>query len=471
MAIALVTGALINGLYFAKKADREQQQWILSMLPPPPEQGALEGRLLYAIQGAFSQIEKGEDPVAATGRLAKIYQANGYLNEAIQTLDLLLQLEPDNPHWPHLLAFLLAGYGELEPAMELWERTMELDPDYLPTQLRRAEALLKLNRYEDAEEAFTIVKIKDIENPHAHHGLARVAIHREDYEAAHQHLSRSMQYSRGSVGIQLTVTVLERLGQHDRAETVRGMARTLEGYSDIPDPWILDLMTYCYDAHQLVSAAGTFAYAGNTEEAIRLSELAIKYDPENAAAHFHLGNMYREGNKPKALSAFETACRLNPQLSDAWLFRALIYKEMGSMQQCDELLKQGLINCPDSPALHLSWGERLVEMDRMEEAIPVLKRSVRLRPQEAEAYLALARIYIRQSKLDLAHDITQQALEAEAGNPTALSFMVILSINKKQENEAESWLRKVELQPRCTPEMRENLAGFFQQAFGRPPKL
>ncbi len=471
-AVVVVLGAITAGWYFIQQsADRADREWVISMLPPPPEEGEMEGRLLYSIKGAFSQIEKGDDLVAATGRLAKIYQANGYLNEAIQTLDLLLQLEPDNPLWPHLLAFLLAGYGELEPALELWDRTMELDPEYLPTHLRRAEALLKLNRFEDAEAAFTIVKIKDIENPHAYHGLARVAIHREDYATAHQHLTKSMQYSRGTVGIQLTVTVLERLGQMERAAAVRGMARTLEGYSDIPDPWVLDLMNFCYDPHQLVSAAGTFAYAGNTEEAIKLAKQAIKYDPENAMAHFQLGNMYRSENFQEALSAFETACRLNPQLSDAWLFRALIYKDNGSVEQCDELLKQGLLHCPDSPALHLQWGEQLVEKGRLEEAIPILKRSIKLRPQEADAYLALARIYFRQSKLDLARDITQSALEAEAGNPMALSFMVVLGINQGNAEEAETWLKKMELQPRCTPEMRENLAGFFEQAFSRPPKL
>jgi tetratricopeptide (TPR) repeat protein len=265
--------------------------------------------------------------------------------------------------------------------------------------------------------------------------------------------------------------VLERLGENERAESIRSMGKALEGYSDIPDPWVQSLMSFCYDPHQLVSAAGTFASAGNSEEAIRLAELAIKYDPDNATAHFQLGNMYRADDLQKALSEYEMACRLNPQLSDAWLFRALIYKDQGSVEQCDQLLKQGLLNCPDSPALHLAWGEQLVEKGRMDEAIPILKRSIKLRPQEAEAYLALARIYIRQSKLDMAKDITMEAMKAEAGNPTALSFMVILSINQKNESEAEAWLQKVERQPRCTPEMRRNLAGFFEQAFSRKPTL
>ena len=41
------------------------------------------------------------------------------------------------------------------------------------------EAFLKLNRMEDAKDAFLIVLIKDAINPHALHGLARVAIEKE----------------------------------------------------------------------------------------------------------------------------------------------------------------------------------------------------------------------------------------------------------------------------------------------------
>jgi tetratricopeptide (TPR) repeat protein len=354
--------------------------------------------------------------------------------------------------------------------MPLWETTMELEPDYLPAHLRRAEALLKLNRIEDAEAAFTIVKIKDIENPHAYQGLARVAIYRDDYQTAYEHLQKAMNYSKGNVGIQLIVTVMERLGEKERADAVRGMAKALEGYSDIPDPWIQDLMQYCYDPHQLITAAGLAVFAGDLDKAFELNSLAIKYDPDNGSGYFQLGTIY-QGKKQfqEALTNFAKATSLNPRLSDAWLFSALVYEEMGNLEKCDELISLGVGHNPDSPALHLKWGERLTEKGRLDEAIPVLKRSIKLRPQEPEAYIALARIYMRRNELDNAQQFILQALEQEAANPIALSFITILSINQKDEEEARKWLKKIDLQPRTTDEVKQQLHQFFVQAFGYPP--
>lgn len=467
VAILLLSG----GYLWLKIADRKQRDNILASIPPPPQDTSMEPIVVSALNKAYQQITASGDAVASLGALAKTYQANGLLNEAIQTIDLLLRLDPGNPHWPHLLAFILAGYGELEVAIPLWERTIALDPEYMPAHLRRGEAFLKLNRMDDAKDAFLLVLIKDTSNPHAFHGLARVAIGKGDYEAAHDYLAKSMAYSDGSVGIQLMVTVLERLGRTSKANSFRGMAKTLESYSDIPDPWIHELMDYCYDPYQLVSGGGFAVYAGDIPRAVELMKRAILYDPDNASAHYQLGMVYEQGGMPEqSIASYQRASDLNPQLSDAWLKRANLYLKSGHVEEGDRLLALGLANNPNSPALHLLYGERLYEKKRYMEATAALKRSIELRPQEPEAYIMLARVYLDQNAFIKARDIVQESLVAEAANPMGLSMMVIISISLKDEKSAQKWLHEVDAQPRINANDRNDLRSYFEQAFGRKPQ-
>ncbi len=452
------------------KSVEPAREEILAAFPEAPDSSGLTRELANAFAGAYKQIETGENPVAGLARLTRIYQANGYLNDAIKGEDLLLRLDPENPLWPHLLAFNLAGYGQLEPAIELWEKVMELAPDYLPAHLRRAEALLKLNRLDDARDAYLVVLIKDPDNAHANHGLARIEIDHGDYESALPYLQKSMATSKGTIGIQLMVTVLDRIGQSEKADSIRAMARTLEGHTDIIDPWFDSLIDYCYDPYQLVTAAGTKVFAGDVEGGIAIMNRALSYDPDYASAYHQLGIIYRDAGRPQeALPNFARAAELNPKLPDAWLFQALIYLDRGMTEEGEKLLTLGLAHNPASPSLHRVWGEQLMKKGRIDDAEKEFKRSIELRPQEPEPYLALARIYMDQDKLEEAREKVLESLNAEAGNPMGLTMMVVLNINLGDEEKALEWLRRVDLQPRITDDVRGQLVGFFERAFGHKP--
>ena len=468
LALLLLAG---GGLFFWMQAqDDELRESILVVLPGRPEPARLEPALVSAIDSAYREIEKGEDPVRGLERLTLLYQANGFLNEAIQGHDLLLQLQPEDPRWPHLLAFILAGYGQLEVALPLWEQVIALDPDYLPAHLRRAEALLKLNRPDDAREAYVIVQIKDPLNPYAFLGLARVAINRGDYRSARRYLLEAMGNSSNRIGGDLLVTVFDRLGEKEKADYLRGQAKASGAYTDIPDPWLNALMDYCYDPFQLVGGGGFAAFSGDAERGIRLVKRALQYDPDNVSAYFQLGNLYRDtGETTEAMLMYERAAELNPQLADAWLFRANLLLDVGEEVKGEELLALGLAHNPDSPALHLAWGERLLEKKQLEQAMREFKRSIELRPQEPEAYIALAMVYFQQERIEEGRAQLLASLDAEAANPVALATLAMIAISSGHEKEAREWMQAVDRQPRILEEHRQDLVRRFKETFGDDP--
>ena len=58
----------------------------------------------------------------------------------------------------------------------LVSKAIKLDSEYTPSRIHLGDALLKLNRYDEAKRAYQSAYDKDPSNPFALFGLARVAL-------------------------------------------------------------------------------------------------------------------------------------------------------------------------------------------------------------------------------------------------------------------------------------------------------
>lgn len=439
-------------------------------LPPLPDLDRAHPQLARQLREVDNRARSGEEVAASLGRLARMYHANGYLNEAIRVYDLLLQVEPGEPRWPHLLAFILAGYGRLEVSLPLWERVIELDPDYLPARFRLADALLKLNRFEEAREVYNQVRDRDLDNPYAFVGLARLAINDGDLRKARGYLLDAAGNSDNRIGIDLLVTVFEQLGEVDKAAYLRGQQKAKGSYTDMVDPWLQDLMEVCYDPYQLVTAGGFAAFSGDLERGIAILRRALRYEPGHAIAHFQIAGMYAQsGDAARALEHYRRTAELDPSYADAWLRQAELLRELGEVDPADEMLTRGLANRPDSPALNLAWGEQLQKRGDLNGAIRHLRKSIELRPNEAPAYIALAGVYFQKNDFGEAEALLRQSLEYEPGNPVVLATMARLSISQQDRAEADRWMERVRNQPRILNEHIKLLETHYEDVFDNRP--
>ena len=103
-----------------------QQPDTAVVLPATPAFDETQHRLRDAVAAAMARADSSEDALDALKQLARLYHANGYLDEAQAGYETLEQLDPEEPRWPHLHAVILAGYGDFEPAMARWRRVIEL---------------------------------------------------------------------------------------------------------------------------------------------------------------------------------------------------------------------------------------------------------------------------------------------------------------------------------------------------------
>jgi tetratricopeptide (TPR) repeat protein len=464
--IAIV--AALAGAWWWQQANRAYSL-VAKSLPVTPDLSATPNALRTQVAVAESDAHTHFGARAGLARLSQIYHANGFLGEAMQCYAGLEQLEPSEPRWLHLHASILAGYGETDPAIALWQRTIALAPNYLPAQLRLGDCQLKSNRPAEATATYASVLQKDPANAYALLGLARLDYEASRWDKAQERLETVVKQTNYALGYDLIVTLYERSGQTERAIAIRGANKASGAFRDPPDPWLDDLMDACFDPYRLALSAGFIARNGDPAKAVRLLERAIELAPDDVSSRFQLGTLSAsQGNNAVAREQLERCTRLAPDFADGWAQLSALQAKLGDSATAARILATGLVNCPQSPGLHLMRARTLQKAGASNEAIAEYRESIRLRPNEAEAYIELGNYYINLGRIEDSVPLLQQSLEAEPANPMALSILTFYAISTGDESTALRWFSKVRNQPRVPSEQVAKLRAAFQEQFGHP---
>jgi len=446
----------------------QQQAIVAAALPAAPALGGAAAVLGEKLAAASQRAHGRGTAAKGLAELSRLYHANGFLAEAIQCYEGLEKLSPREPRWPHLHATILAGFGETEPAIQLWRRVIELAPDYLPARLRLGDCLLKTNRPDEATAVYAEVLKRDAANAYALFGLARIDFEAARWDQARTRLEAVVSQTNYTLGYDLIVSLYEKTGQHDRAEAIRGNAKASGAYRDAPDPWVDQLMDFCYDPYRLSLVAGVAGQTGDLAGATRLLERAVELAPEDVAVRFQLGGLAEAGKDLKtAMEQYERCTVLAPDFADGWAHLSALQAQTRQAAAAERTLLAGLAHCPDSPGLHLQRARNLQEAGRNAEAIGEFQTSIRLRPNEPDAYVELGNLYIQLGNEQAGVQMMRQAYEADPGHPMALIVLALTSISAGDEAAARQWLTRIANQPRVQSEYRQQLLASYRQTFGR----
>jgi len=466
IAAVITAGLLAAGLHLHQRSER-----IAARLPAIPELARRPAELVDRIANADRAARSLFRPAPGLATLARLYQANGFADEAIACLELLLELEPSDPRWPHLLATLLAGYGRLDEARAHWQNTLRLAPDYLPARLRLGDAALKSNQLEESAASYRAVLAGDPHNPYALLGLARIDLARQEPEAARAHLEAAVSARPDLAGAwALLATVHDRAGETLAAKAARQRA-SADRHREPPDAWVDALADDNYDPYQIAIAAEIAAEAGRLDEARRGFERAVILDPANAISRRLLGKFHAErGESAAARAELERAVSLDPTNADGWLFLLQTCEALADRAASARALADGLRHCPSSSGLHHENGRRLAAQQRYPAAIAAFQEAKRLRPQEAAPYIDLAIVYLRTGQTDRGIAELQAAHEAEPGHPMPLISLARHAIDTGDETAARNYLRQLRLLGSAQAADVAALTEHHRNRFGHDPR-
>ncbi len=437
-------------------------------VPPRPDLSNWAPELGKRVAACEQRLATGDEPLAALAELSRLYHVNGFLAEARQCYEALEVLDPAEARWFHRHAVILAGFGDIEGARARWRRVADLAPDYLTARLRLADLCIKADDFAAAKAEYQTVLARFPDQPYALLGLARCALNAERWEEARGLLERVVTLTNYKLGYDLIMSVYEKLGLTADAARVRGMYRTFGAYRDPADPWLLELDEDCYNSFHLSLASGAAELEGDLALARRRIERAIALAPEQGTLYFQYGNtLLKQKQYTAARAQFERCTQIQPTFSDGWAFLSSVLESVGDRAGADRILAEGLRLCPNSPGLHLQNGRRLQREKRPEEALAEFRLSARLRPNEADAFLAIATTLITLGRKAEGLEAVDQALVAEPEHPIALGIRTFDAIDSGSEASARTWLRRVANQPRVEDRDRERLLAAYRERFGR----
>lgn len=158
---------------------------------------------------------------------------------------------------------------------------------------------------------------------------------------------------------------------------------------------------------------------------------AVDIDPNLWEAWFDLGVIsFEDGDDDGAIDAFTHALDINGEHTPSRIGRAEAYARAGKTDDARSDFKQSLSELADDDNRRADVAARLAGMLRdskkYDDAVDVLRDTLRLQGPTARIYTELSRIYLAEEQLDLAELAIGKALELDKKDPGAHNALALL---------------------------------------------
>jgi len=285
-----------------------------------------------------------------------------------------------------ILANALAQQGRLAEAIQHYEQTLEIKPDY-------AEA---------------------------HNNLGLALAEEGKLAQAIQHYERALQLkpTNGEACNNLGVALA---AEGNLPEAIRYYERALQLKKDYAE------------AHYNLGIALTAQ--GKLPEAIKQYERALQLKPNYPQAYYSIGNaLAHQGNLPEAIRHYARALQLKPDYAEAYVNLGGALALQGKLQEAIHHYERALQLKPDNVEVHCNLGGALAQQGNLPEAIHHYERALQLKPDDPEIDYNLASVLARQGKMPEAIQHFEQALAlATVQNNSALAEAIRAWLNSYRQ--------------------------------------
>lgn len=153
-------------------------------------------------------------------------------------------------------------------------------------------------------------------------------------------------------------------------------------------------LSYKPDAADTIGTKAAILFRmGDREESIGLAERALELDPTIQEASTVVATNYILEEKPdEAIAVLDRALEANPKAAVLHLLRVQIYASQNRSEDITAAYDALIQEFPDEPAYRRLYISQLVREEKFAEARAELMEVVKLRPNETEGYIDIARL-------------------------------------------------------------------------------
>ena len=358
-----------------------------------------------------------EAPISDRFATAVAHHQAGRLPEAERLYRRILADDPNNVGALNNLGLIIAR----DEAMVLFQRAIELAPDFADAHVNLGGAQEALGRFGEAAASYQrAIAFRDFD-PVLSFRLG-VMLHQQGkldqaaacYERALVLLPgfteargnlELIQTIKGQVNETFTLAVIHhQAGRHAEAEALyrRILAVTPGNLSVLNNLGLivahdeaLELFQRAaaidpgyFDAH--INLGGTLEALGRLEEAAASYQRALAVTPDSPAILSRLGTVRQQQNRPEEARAYyEQALAIAPDFTEALNNLGIVLKDLGRAGEAVACLERALVLKPDYPEAYLNLGNALRDLGRSDEAAEKYELALTLRPDDSSLLYSL----------------------------------------------------------------------------------
>lgn len=312
--------------------------------------------------------------------------------EALQTLRLALELQPDLAGANLFAGLSLLALDRAGEAVPYLERAHQKDPTAALPLVGLGRAQMAPKEYRDANEYFEAAANEDAHNGEAWLGLG----------LTYRYLAQSVEGHIGTLKAtpELVAAATRSAGRPSTREELLACERKLD---QTPD-----------DLASLIRLSRACAAL-----AVSSLERAVAVNPDSYEAHLALAGAWEETHSPaRAIKEYEACVRLRSDDSFPFMRLAFLHWSAGNNDQALPPLRRALELAPDDPQVNACMGDILVRTGEHAKAKDYLERSLRSPTPPAMARIAMAQIYMLENHPELAVTELQKALPEDRDGST-----------------------------------------------------
>ena len=394
--------------------------------PALPDLSRLEESLQQRIRAEHSNLATAldhgsdEERAAAYGRLGMFLLAAEYASAAEPFFTNARTLNPTDMRWPYYLGHAYRALQQLPHSSTMFEESLRVQPNHLPSLVWLGETYLTLGRPQDAERHLAKAVEVDGSSVAAWHGRGRAALALGEHRLAIAHFDRALALdaNAGAVHYQLGLAY-RAIGDRSRAEAHlkrRGDAAAITP----PDP-LLDALQALLTTDAAHLSRGIAALERRDwPEAVGNLRTAATLSPNDSTIRLNLGTaLFLSGDGAAARREFEAAVRLSPELAKPRYTLGLLAEAEMRDREAIEHFQAAVRLDPGYVEAHASLGDALRRTGRPEASLVHYAKVLSLDPSASQARFGYAMALVRLERYREGRD---WLIEAAALHPDQPGF-------------------------------------------------
>ncbi|HJQ80748.1 MAG TPA: tetratricopeptide repeat protein [Lacipirellulaceae bacterium] len=172
----------------------------------------------------------------------------------------------------------------------------------------------------------------------------------------------------------------------------------------------------------------------NWPAAVADMQALLKIDPENATAHYRLGQaLFMQKKYKEGFDELSAARRIDKNLPDPYVPAALFYDQQGMMNEAQQAFDRAVKNDPKDVNTLANYGQWLIKAGKLDQAEQTLAKARELKPQDLRV-LFLSGVAARMNKkMKPAEDYFMEALRIAPGEANTINQLALLLIEQSDE--------------------------------------